>query len=1031
MAEVSTLCAAVPPSLFTSLQCIAGTADRRCFPVCGFQLRRSGRERRSVQASLNEAVMQADLREGERTLMRRSRRTPQQEREAGSDDDRSDAEDGEEEDGEEEEEADDSEKRAKRAPRGGRPSAPSSPSSASVRTPMRPVRPRGRPASAASVSKGRSPFARRGASEDVVSPEEAHFSPLWAQLARSTAPVKSAARAFLSAYEAASGSARLQLQADAVNFLLEAAGTVGGLTASEVRALTDDADVDGLRERYEDADADLIVAGEAPVRRIKKYDVRLREFLQRLYADVGVEALREDRLFALLLPSTIIAFSRSVVRAFRQTVSVASQGAMAGLVEQAVRLEADMDTARQHADAAQKRKGRGRDGRLEEAVAELSAALDSVHALLERFVAEVFCHRWRDVDVDIRTQQLSGLSAWTVAYPSYFVQDRFLKYLGWTLHDKAAAVRRAALAGLLALYRAAGTGTLQSLDTFNRRFVKRIIAMAEDVDASVCGLAIDLLTVLLRLGLLGDDEGDHVPVLLWDEDPHVRKAATAFVVTDTFGDRSDEGKTATEEDAAQRHQDDLLQVVQLLHQRCPLMTEGEATDSAGHEHSVPHLRHLLVHSGRLTELREHEQLHAVQVLVDALLPHLPALQDWSALLQLVMAGEEAAGRRRSAGGAKKAKKADDGRGPLSSAVRLSLLYVLLAAARAVHGAAAADEESKARDKDKAAAAEKRAEAASTLSLFLVEHLPALLSTFGALAQHSVVLLQLLPCVQLSQYHSQRRQSAFTSLLSALKKLTAASVDWPVLRECGLAWRRLVKDSDSYAEEASHAVDELALEWSAAIRGLWEDVQRGGAASQDAERAAARELVDDPERALTLLALLKRALALSRPLHLPELSYSSPSLHHVYHELLPTLADADHHQSVVQQELLLALLHVLYADIAWSMCTLDRSAPARAVVERLLVKRNDLCTVVHRLLEHGHGFPVRDAAFELCSDVFVLFSARMQGGVLSDLALNKVCASHRIALHHTDPSMCSALWFEAFPLSASVGGCALCFAFRSA
>jgi hypothetical protein len=48
----------------------------------------------------------------------------------------------------------------------------------------------------------------------------------------------------------------------------------------------------------------------------------------------------------------------------------------------------------------------------------------------------LFMHRYRDVDPDIRMSCIKSLGIWVVSYPSLFLQDIYLKYLGWTLNDK-------------------------------------------------------------------------------------------------------------------------------------------------------------------------------------------------------------------------------------------------------------------------------------------------------------------------------------------------------------------------------------------------------------------------------------------------------------------------------------------------------------------------------------------------------------------------------------------------------------------
>lgn len=45
-------------------------------------------------------------------------------------------------------------------------------------------------------------------------------------------------------------------------------------------------------------------------------------------------------------------------------------------------------------------------------------------------------HRYRDIDADIRMSCIESLGVWVLSYPSLFLKDLYLKYLGWTLNDK-------------------------------------------------------------------------------------------------------------------------------------------------------------------------------------------------------------------------------------------------------------------------------------------------------------------------------------------------------------------------------------------------------------------------------------------------------------------------------------------------------------------------------------------------------------------------------------------------------------------
>lgn len=49
-------------------------------------------------------------------------------------------------------------------------------------------------------------------------------------------------------------------------------------------------------------------------------------------------------------------------------------------------------------------------------------------------------HRYRDMDPEIRMSCIQSLGTWIVSYPSLFLQDLYLKYLGWTLSDKVSCI---------------------------------------------------------------------------------------------------------------------------------------------------------------------------------------------------------------------------------------------------------------------------------------------------------------------------------------------------------------------------------------------------------------------------------------------------------------------------------------------------------------------------------------------------------------------------------------------------------------
>ena len=55
----------------------------------------------------------------------------------------------------------------------------------------------------------------------------------------------------------------------------------------------------------------------------------------------------------------------------------------------------------------------------------------------------VFVHRFRDIDPDLRVLCIEKLGEWLRALPQYWLDDRHLKYIGWTLSDKVRGINSA------------------------------------------------------------------------------------------------------------------------------------------------------------------------------------------------------------------------------------------------------------------------------------------------------------------------------------------------------------------------------------------------------------------------------------------------------------------------------------------------------------------------------------------------------------------------------------------------------------
>ena len=78
------------------------------------------------------------------------------------------------------------------------------------------------------------------------------------------------------------------------------------------------------------------------------------------------------------------------------------------------------------------------------------------------------------------------------AYPVLFLEDSYLKYIGWSLYDKQAEVRQKCVQVLLPLYE--GNELTARLELFTSKFKERLVHMVNDKELDVAVKTCRLLT---------------------------------------------------------------------------------------------------------------------------------------------------------------------------------------------------------------------------------------------------------------------------------------------------------------------------------------------------------------------------------------------------------------------------------------------------------------------------------------------------------------------------------------------------------
>ena len=129
---------------------------------------------------------------------------------------------------------------------------------------------------------------------------------------------------------------------------------------------------------------------------------------------------------------------------------------MTALVDVALNVSINLEnTQRQYDAEQQKTRDKRASDRLEQLMTrrkELEENTEEIKNMLTYMFKAVFVHRYRDTLPEIRSICMYEIGQWMKKYHTNFLDDTYLKYIGWTIHDKVGDVRLKCLQTLQPLY---------------------------------------------------------------------------------------------------------------------------------------------------------------------------------------------------------------------------------------------------------------------------------------------------------------------------------------------------------------------------------------------------------------------------------------------------------------------------------------------------------------------------------------------------------------------------------------------------
>ncbi|KAG2212709.1 hypothetical protein INT47_000686, partial [Mucor saturninus] len=320
---------------------------------------------------------------------------------------------------------------------------------------------------------------------------------------------------------------------DLINFVIRSSGCSIAVTADAVNK--DDGSVEAIEELQEALSK--LPHTEYPIISKTKEHKALKVNMLSLFHEIIVQCKFDaiyDGILIETLQSWLATMSSSIYRPFRHTATLVGLKIISALCDVGESLRDDLAIAARQLRAEKKKTEKSRSRQKLNVMEQKSATTQTKCNDTEEFLAEffnsIFVHRIRDVESVIRAECIKELCVWMQSYQAYFVDNNYIRFLGWAFNDQSASVRSECVKSLLRLYKIEDIAS--KLAAFTRRFTPRIEEMAlYDVDVSVRVNTINLCSALfkLKIDILSPKGRTELSNMIASDVPRVRKSAAPFV----------------------------------------------------------------------------------------------------------------------------------------------------------------------------------------------------------------------------------------------------------------------------------------------------------------------------------------------------------------------------------------------------------------------------------------------------------------------------------------------------------------------
>ncbi|KAF3841219.1 hypothetical protein F7725_007081 [Dissostichus mawsoni] len=328
---------------------------------------------------------------------------------------------------------------------------------------------------------------------------------------------------------------------DLINFFIQCSGCKGAVSGEMFRNMQNSEIIRKMTEEFDEDSGDYPLTMSGP--QWKKFRISFCDFIAVLVRQCQYSIIYDEYMMDTII-SLLTGLSDSQVRAFRHTSTLGAMKLMTALVNVALNLSINMDnTQRQYEAERNKVIAKRANDRLElllQKRKELQENQDEIENMMNAIFKGVFVHRYRDSIAEIRAICIEEIGMWMKLYSDAFLNDSYLKYVGWTMHDKQGEVRLKCVSALQGLFYSRELGA--RLELFTSRFKDRIVSMTLDKEYDVAVQAIKLLTLVLQSSdeVLTAEDCESVYHLVYSAHRPIAVSAGEFLFKKLFSHRGPE-----------------------------------------------------------------------------------------------------------------------------------------------------------------------------------------------------------------------------------------------------------------------------------------------------------------------------------------------------------------------------------------------------------------------------------------------------------------------------------------------------------